>query len=180
MPMKPKKNLLQVKESVEVFTPPEAVYPLLPFIPEGVVWESSDFGGSAITSVLRKAGREVVGSHIKDGQDFFSYQPEKWDVQVTNPPYNIKDSWLAHSYELGKPFFLLLPVDALASLSRGKLYKKYGAGVLIIENRVSFIVPSGKANNWFSSMWLIGNLPEWNGRIDWIDINKGDKQLDLI
>lgn len=170
MPMKPQKNLIQVKESVEVYTPKEAVRPILPLLPKGIIWESSDFGDSEITQFFRENNREVIGTHIKYGCDFFNYQPENWDVQVTNPPYNIKDDWLKRSYELGKPFFLLLPVDALASLKRGDMYKKYGAGVLIIENRISFIVPSGKSNNWFSSMWLIGNMPEWNGRIDWAKV----------
>ena len=167
MPMKPQKNLVQVRESVEVYTPETAVRPILPLIPEGIIWESSDFGGSAITKFLRDNNRSVIGTHIKDGYDFFSYQPTHWDVQITNPPYNIKDEWIQHSYELGKPFFLLLPVDALASIRRADLYRRYGAGVMIIENRISFIVPSGKSNNWFSSMWLIGNIPHWSGKIIW-------------
>lgn len=46
-----------------------------------------------------KGGWSVVRSSLKDGQDFFTYNPGNFDVIVSNPPFNIKDQVLAKLYE---------------------------------------------------------------------------------
>lgn len=166
--MKPKRNNANVPAADEIYTPASAVRPILPYLPSGTVWESSDFGASEITKVIKDSGRNVIGSHKKDGLDFFLYEPEKWDVQVTNPPYSIKDKWIKRSFELQKPFFLLLPLESLAGIKRAAMFKRYPAGALILQDRVNFILATKKVANWFSSMWLIGNIKDFAGRIEWI------------
>ena len=36
---------------------------------------------------FKNNGFNVTYSHINEGKDFFEYQPEKWDVIISNSPY---------------------------------------------------------------------------------------------
>ena len=44
--------------------------------------------GSVLPDI--QAGGQVERSSIDDGQDFFTYQPEDFDVIVSKPPYTQK------------------------------------------------------------------------------------------
>lgn len=88
-------------------------------------------------SELYAGGYEVVRSHIDDGQDFFSYEPEEYDVIVSNPPFSIKDKILKRLYELNKPFAILLPLNSLQGKSRYKFFKN-GIQLLSFDQRVGY------------------------------------------
>lgn len=137
----------------EWYTPAYAVEPLLEFIPKmKCIWESTDYGDSAITEVLKEHGKHVISSHIERNENFFTYKPDEyWDMIVTNPPYSIKDEFLARAYELGRPFAMLLPVESLGGQARFKLYKKYGLEILVLDKRVEF---SNQKNPYFSVAWF--------------------------
>jgi len=121
-------------------TPPYAVEPLIPYLPKSIVWEPANADGY-LSGALANGGRDVVTSQIENGQNFFDYEPAKWEVQVTNPPYSIKYKWLERSYQLGKPFALLLPVETLAAQAGQKLFKEYGVEIIILSSRVDFKMP---------------------------------------
>ena len=74
------------------------------------IWECTAIKESRIVKVLRDAGYNVITTHIKDGQDFFKYEPENYDMIITNPPYSLKDKFLKRAYDLKKPFMFLLPL----------------------------------------------------------------------
>ena len=55
----------------------------------------------------------VITSHILTGQDFFEYEPRRYDVIISNPPFKEKSKYVARALELGKPFLFLLPLTSL-------------------------------------------------------------------
>lgn len=147
-------------------TDPVDVRPLIPFIPKHWhIWENA-CGEGQIVSFLRGEGYKVTGTDIQGGFDFLqplAPQPDIWDMSLTNPPYSVKDQWLARCYEIGKPFALLLPITALAGKFRGSLYRKHGLQILILNGRPTFTTPSGKkGGSWFDAAWFCYglNLPE--------------------
>lgn len=82
-------------------------------------------------------GYEVVRSHIDDGQDFFTYEPEEYDVIISNPPFAIKDKILQRLYELDKPFAILLPLNSLQGKTRYKYFKQ-GIQLLSFDQRIGY------------------------------------------
>ena len=142
----------------ELYTPPEAIYPLLKYLPKDkVFWECTDFGKSKITEVLSKSGFKVVSTHLKYGFDFLKDNPDfHFDVIITNPPYSLKTQFLKRAYQLGKPFAFLLPITALEGKERGRLFRNYGIQVLVLDRRVNFM--NNKRNVWFNTSWFCWKL----------------------
>lgn len=145
-------------------TPKYAVCPLLKYINKDLlVWECAEGIGN-ISSVFRENGYKVIGTDIVNGwdEDFFGFTPEHFGVIVTNPPYSEKDKWLGRCYSLKKPFALLLPLTALESEKRQKLYRECGLQVILLNKRVNFVLPKDKAPNksssWFASAWFTWGL----------------------
>lgn len=146
--MKPKKNYKGDKYVAQGIdgcqTPPYALVPLLPHLQQfDTVWESACGEKLFLLAALLDGGiGEVIGTDIvKTGHNFFDYQPENWEVQVTNPPYGIKYPWLRHSYELGKPFALLLPVETIGAKTAQIMFEEYGIEVIFMRPRVDFYMP---------------------------------------
>ena len=84
------KILYSVGKNDECYTPDYGVKPILEFIPKDViVWCPFDTKDSEFTKQISETN-EVVYSHIKNGQDFFTYEPNEWDVIVSNPPFTNK------------------------------------------------------------------------------------------
>lgn len=74
----------------ESYTPYYAVEPILKYLPKDkIIWSPCDAEWSAFYRSLKMGGYQVVRSCIEEGQDFFTYQPDKWDIIVTNPPFSI-------------------------------------------------------------------------------------------
>ena len=77
----------------ECYTPQYAVLPLLEFLKpfkNKIIWCPFDKEESEFVKVFKSSGYNVVFSHIDDGQDFYKYEPEKWDLIVSNPPFTNK------------------------------------------------------------------------------------------
>lgn len=107
--------------------------------------------------VLGGGGYDVTRSHIDDGQDFFEYEPDEYDVIVSNPPFSIKDKILERLYELNKPFAVLLPTNSLQGKKRYELFKR-GIQLLCFDSRIGFHYPDSmdvpKSWNSFSSSYF--------------------------
>ncbi len=138
----------------ELFTPPEAVVPLLKYLPKKLrYWECTDFGESNITLVLKENGFIVKSSHIQQNINFLKDDPPfEYDVIITNPPYSIKDSFLERAYNIGKPFCFLMPLTTLEGVKRGKMFRKYGIQLLVLDRRINFM--KNKKNVWFNTSWF--------------------------
>lgn len=111
----------------ELFTPYYAVDPIVKYLPkEKVIWCPFDEEWSAFYKHLSELGYQVIRSSLIDGKDFFTYEPENWDIIVSNPPFSIKDKVLKRLYSFQKPFAILLPLNSLQGKNR---YKYFSGGV---------------------------------------------------
>lgn len=170
---KPKRNYKSGKHTPTTMdncqTPAYALDPLLPFLnlfwPKPVIWEPA-CGEGYLVAALRDAGCQVVGSDILTGQDFFSYEPDEWDILITNPPYGIsvKYPWIERCFKLGKPFALLVTGETICALSAQIHMEKYGAEVMLLDHRIHYKMPFKQSwedsNAHFPSIWLChGILP---------------------
>ena len=121
----------------EVYTPFCAVELILEFLPKNkIIWCPFDEKWSAFYQLLSERGYTVERSSLKEGQDFFEYEPEKWDILVSNPPYSRKDDVLERAFYFGKPFALLLPIAAIQGQKRHSIFM----------NEIQMLVPDSRIN----------------------------------
>lgn len=141
--------------SDEFGTPPSIVQLLIPHInPKWIIWEGA-YGNGELSATLKEYGFIVVGDATID----FLTDLIECDCIITNPPYSIKDKFIARCYEINKPFALLLPLTALEGKRRGKLFREHGIQLIIPNKRVNFRTPSGKGSGaWFQVAWFCWKL----------------------
>ena len=126
------------KESDEMLTPYYAVEPILKYISkEKIIWMPFDKEWSAFVQTFEDNGYKVIRSHIDDGKDFFNYEPDNYDIIISNPPFSIKDKVLERLYKLNKPFAVLLPLNSLQGKSRYKYFKN-GIQLLSFDERIGY------------------------------------------
>lgn len=147
----------------ECYTPRYGVEPLLEFLPhfkEKTIWCPFDTEESEFVKCFRENGYNVVNSHIRSGQDFYLYQPEKWDLIVSNPPFTNKREIFKRAISFNKPFCLLMSLTWLNDSTPKKLFRGKGLQLLMFEERMKFVgQDNGKIN--FSSAYFCRNfLPE--------------------
>jgi hypothetical protein len=131
-------------------TPARAWNEVLLHIPENtVLWESAYHPDSVLSSLRENVFSEDI--------NFFTHEPEVWDIQMTNPPFSRKLDWLIHSLELRKPFVLLLPGDII----HRKYFRNILAGHL---SEVQLMIPStriqftGADRPNFECLWVTWGL----------------------
>jgi len=151
-------DYMQKPKNDELYTPPEAIYPILKYLPKDkIYWEPTDHGDSNITKILRKNGFKVISTHINRGFDFLKDEPDfDFDIIITNPPYSLKTEFLKRAYEIGKPFCFLLPIHTLEGVERGALFRKYGIQLIVLDRRINFM--KNKKNVWFNTSWFCWKL----------------------
>jgi hypothetical protein len=173
--IKPKIDYMKNGPYDEFITPEVAVRMMLPYIPKHVttIWECTAVEGSNIVNVLRSSGYNVIPTHINKGYDFFSYQPEKFDILVTNPAYSLKDKFLMRAFEIGRPFMFLLPVSAIAGKNRHKMFREKRIQLLIPDTRFNFI-PDKKSSSWFDTIWVTYGL-ELANDLNYIVVGNAEK-----
>lgn len=88
-------------------------------------------------SDIYEGGYKVVRSSLADGQDFFTYEPSKWDIMISNPPFSKKDAVLKRAFELGKPFALLLPCNSIQGKKRFEIFNNQ-IQMLCFDTRVDY------------------------------------------
>jgi hypothetical protein len=132
----------------ELYTPFEALSYLLPYLPDNVIWESAP-GKLDIVRMLEYHGYKVVWKQ----KDYFKWQPDQWDIQVTNPPFSIKARWMERAQALGKPFAILLPVASLGA--RNMQLHLNSIELLLLPRRIDF---TGKKAPWFAVAWYTKGL----------------------
>lgn len=139
-------------------TPPYALDPILPLIhKEWTIWECAA-GKGMMVEALRAKGFKTIGTDIAEGYDFLSWEPPEWDCVVTNPPYSLKDQFVRRCYRLGKPFAMLMPLTALESAERQRLYRDQGLELVVLDKRVNFVRADDGKRSWFASAWFTNGL----------------------
>lgn len=123
----------------ECYTPRYAVEPLLEFLPRGkTIWCPFDTADSEFVKVLVGAGFNVIHSHIDEGKDFYEYEPEDWDIMVSNPPFTGKRKIFERALSFGKPFALLMSLTWLNDSAPKVLFEDKDLELLMFDRRIKF------------------------------------------
>ena len=133
------KVLYSAGNNDENYTPAYAVEPLLKYLPKDkIIWCPFDTADSEYVKVLKAHGYNVVYSHIDAGQDYYSYEPEQWDIMVSNPPFTGKRQIFERALGFGKPFALLMANTWLNDSAPKQLFKDVDLQLLMFEQRIQF------------------------------------------
>jgi len=128
------------KNSDECYTPRYTVIPIVRHIllyedkigRNVTVWLPFDKEDSEFVKVLQEVGVNYVASHIDEGKDFFEYEPENWDIIVSNSPWKNKKFFFERALSLGKPFALLMTTTWLNDAAVFKLFAKYNKDLQLL------------------------------------------------
>lgn len=138
------------KASDEVYTADFAIKPLLQYLVlfqqsmdrEITIWCPFDLEDSEYVRIFQENGFQVIHSHIDEDKNFFFYEPDDYDIIISNPPFSIKDDIIKHLDELGKPYAILLPIPALQGQKRFPYMKDCQA--LIFDKRINYYTDKEK------------------------------------
>ena len=94
------------------------------------------------------------------GIDFFDFEPEYWDVMVSNPPFTNKRKYFERALSFGKPFALIMTNTWLNDSAPKQLFKDKDLQLLMFDKRMKFISPDGRNNDkiTFSSSYYCWNF----------------------
>ena len=145
------------KEQDEYYTPKILVDAIVPYIPDGkTVWCPFDTAESEFVHALKDKCK-VIHTHIWDGYDFFEYEPEYYDMIVSNPPFSRKLEVLERLYKLGKPFAMVLPVPILNYHEIGNFFLDKPLQLLLVNKKISF---NGNPSSFSNSFFCHNLLPK--------------------
>ena len=89
---------------------------------------------------LKKAGHRVIATHIWNGQDFFTYEPnENYDALISNPPFTKKLEVLERLYKLDKPFAMVLGLPILNYQEVGEFFLDKELQLLIVDKKLALM-----------------------------------------
>ena len=136
-------------EKDEYYTPIILVDAILPFVkPNSTIWCPFDTKNSEFVIRLKEQGHNVIFSHIKDGLDFFGYEPiQDYDYIISNPPFTRKLEVLERLYKLNKPFAMVLGLPILNYQEVGEFFLDKDLQLLIVDKKVSFDGNTASFNN---------------------------------
>jgi len=137
------KNVSKNGNGDEYYTPKYVVEILLPYLKDkGIktIWCPCDKDWSKFVTVLKDAGYNVIYSHIDEGKDFLTYEPEEsYDIIITNPPFSIKNKIIQRCIDLNKPFILLLSATCIQSASLINIISKCeNFNFIMFDKRISY------------------------------------------
>ena len=105
-----------------------------------VIWLPFDTEESQYFKILKENNYEVIRSHINDGQDFFTYHPEQFDLIISNPPFSLKkEVFKKIMFRFDKPFVLLMNMMAINYQEIGELFAS-------VSPKIQFIIPDKKVS----------------------------------
>lgn len=144
----------------ECYTPAYAIKPILEYIPKNaIVWCPFDKAESQFVKLISLQNK-VVFSHIDDGKDFFAYEPAKWDILISNPPFTNKRKYFERALSFNKPFALIMTNTWLNDSAPKQLFADKELQLLMFDKRMKFNSPDGRANDkiTFSSSYYCYNF----------------------
>ena len=144
----------------ECYTPDYGVEPILKYIPKDTtVWWPFDTEDSQFVIQISKQNK-VIRSHLESGQDFFDYEPDEWDMIVSNPPFTDKRKFFERALSFNKPFALIMTNTWLNDSAPKQLFKDKDLQLLMFDKRMKFVSPDGRDNDkiTFSSSYYCWNF----------------------
>lgn len=153
----------------ELYTPAKLVDIILPYVKDiyniyrpvlgrdPIFWCPFDTEDSEFVRVLRDEHKyNVVFSHISEGKDFFNYEPEKWDIAISNPPFSKKMDIFKRLLNFGKPFAMLCNEMIINYQEVANLFTNYEIQLLAPDKKVSF---NGKTSSFACGYFCWKFLP---------------------
>ena len=138
----------------ECYTPEYGVRPILKYIPkDATVWCPFDLSHSWFVKLIGQQN-EVVSSHISQDQDFYEYEPDRWDIIVSNPPFTGKRQIFERALSFNKPFALLMSNTWLNDAAPKHLFENIDLELLMFDKRIEYIKDGkGMGSPTFSSSY---------------------------
>lgn len=143
----------------ECYTPKYGVEPLLEFLlpfKSSIIWCPFDRKDSNFVQLLNGNGFRVIYSHKDYGQDFYNYEPEQWDIIVSNPPFTNKRKIFERALSFNKPFALLMSLTWLNDSAPKQLFYEKDLQLLMFDQRIKYLGQQNKIT--FSSAYYCYNF----------------------
>jgi len=142
-----------------------------------IVWCPFDTADSEfVKQISRLDNIVVVYSHIFSGQDFFTWEPEEWDVIISNPPFKDKRKFFDKALSFNKPICLLMTLAWLNDAGSKNVYLDSGRKMqlLMFDKRMKFSNPEGRQNNkiTFSSGYFCADFLEEDIVLERLEVAK--------
>ncbi len=150
----------------EQYTPRYGVEVLLPYIQhlkDKIIRCPFDKDDSQFAIVLRSEWFFVICSHIDEWKDFLNYEPEEWDVIISNPPYTNKRVYWERALDLWKPFALLLPTNILSDSVINVTMRER-------EREFQLLIPNRRMRFYNARTWESWNQPTFKALYFWVGI----------
>lgn len=172
--MKSNKILYSIGKNDECITPAHAVRPIIKYLPKDkIIWCPFDHRSSWFVVLLEGAGFQVVHSHkgraykhsqtltsfeliVTEGKDFYTWEPDKWDIIVSNPPFTNKRQIFERALSFDKPFALLMTLTWLNDSAPKQLFKDKDLQLLMFDKRINYLGQGKHAT--FSSAYYCWNV----------------------
>ena len=125
-----------------------------------IIWTPFDDENSEFVKVFTESGYKVIHSHISEGKDFFTYEPEEWDVMISNPPFTNKSNIFKRALSFNKPFALLMKITWLNDGTPANVFRDRELQILSFNERMTFRnQPQGKIS-FLSAYFCYNFLPK--------------------
>jgi hypothetical protein len=161
----------------ENYTPRYGVLPIIKYLsPAQTIWCPFDTEESQYVICLREYGFNVIRSHINDGRDYYVYEPLRWDVMVSNPPFGGKRRIFERALSFGKPFALLMSNTWLNDAAPKRLFESVDLQLLMFDRRIEF---SGNRKITFSSSYFCRGVLPKQIIMERLDVPKKERGGDL-
>lgn len=163
--MKLQNGLYSFGKNDERYTPAYAVTPLLEFLEpyrDKIIWCPFDLEQSKFVTILKESNYKVTHSHINNGQDFYLYEPAKWDIMVSNPPFTAKRYIFERALSFNKPFALLMTNVWLNDAAPKLLFYEKDLQLLMFDKRIDYDEDTKHKNSipFSSSYYCYNFLPK--------------------
>lgn len=130
-----------------------------------IVWCPFDNDFSNIYKSLQKLwGGVIIISNLEMGLDFYNYEPKKWDIIITNPPFSGRTKLMNRLISFDKPFIILQATQMFNNQYAVNYLCEYSNEFKFImpRSRMSFltykknqdIISSSRNGASFYSFWL--------------------------
>ncbi|MCK9236260.1 MAG: hypothetical protein M0Q41_13370 [Bacteroidales bacterium] len=129
------------------------------------IWLPFDTEFSRIyLSFKNKGFKKLIRTSLAEGMNFYHFEPEAWDVIISNPPFSGRTKLLKRLFSFNKPFIILQGTQFFNNQFAVNYLCKHDEEVsfLFPEGRMSFmtyneeenIVKSNKSGAAFYSFWF--------------------------